>query len=34
MEAQLFDMFVAFKAIEAENKQTQEANRRMNRSRR
>lgn len=34
MEAQLFDMFVAFKAIENENRQAQEASRKMNRGRR
>lgn len=34
MEAQLFDMFVTFKAIEAENQQSKEITRKLNRGRR
>lgn len=34
MEAQLFDMFITFKAIENENRQSKEATRKLSRGRR
>lgn len=34
METQLFDMFIAFKAIEEENRQAKEASRKMGMGRR